>query len=66
MTENQCEETIQDIAYKLMLEQSKNDNILNGPIERTVFVLGSKGGVGIYNIILAYLFIFHNFRVKQA
>lgn len=53
MIGNQCEETIQDIAYKVMLEQSKNDNILNGPNERTVFVLGSKGGVS-FNIF--YLF----------
>jgi hypothetical protein len=38
-------ETIQEIAYKLMLEQNKNDKILNGPTERTIFVLGSKGVV---------------------
>lgn len=38
-------ETIQEIAYKLMLEQNKNDKILNGPTERTTFVLGSKGVV---------------------
>lgn len=43
MTESS--ETIQEIAYKLMLEQNKNDKILNGPTERTVFVLGSKGVV---------------------
>ncbi|CRK93597.1 CLUMA_CG007130, isoform A [Clunio marinus] len=36
-------ETIQEIAYKLMLEQNKNEKILNGPTERTTFVLGSKG-----------------------
>lgn len=38
-------ETIQEIAYKLMLEQNKNEKILNGPTERTIFVLGSKGVV---------------------
>ncbi|CAG9798569.1 unnamed protein product [Chironomus riparius] len=36
-------ETIQEIAFKLMLEQNKNDKILNGTTERTIFVLGSKG-----------------------
>lgn len=40
-------ETIQEIAYKLMLEQNKNDKILNGPTERTIFVLGSKGVVSL-------------------
>lgn len=35
-------ETIQEIAFKLMLEQNKNDKILNGTkTERTIFVLGS-------------------------
>lgn len=35
-------ETIQEIAFKLMLEQNKNDKILNGvKTERTIFVLGS-------------------------
>lgn len=38
-------ETIQEIAYKLMLEQNKNEVILGGPTERTIFVLGSKGVV---------------------
>jgi hypothetical protein len=38
-------ETIQEIAYKLMLEQNKNEVILSGPTERTTFVLGSKGVV---------------------
>lgn len=38
-------ETIQEIAFKLMLEQNKNDKILNGTTERTIFVLGSKGVV---------------------
>jgi hypothetical protein len=38
-------ETIQEIAYKLMLEQNKNEVILSGPMERTTFVLGSKGVV---------------------
>lgn len=41
-------ETIQEIAYKLMLEQNKNDKILNGPTERTIFVLGSKGVVSFF------------------
>ncbi|KAG5676823.1 hypothetical protein PVAND_006630 [Polypedilum vanderplanki] len=36
-------ETIQEIAFKLMLEQNKNDKILNGTTEKTIFVLGSKG-----------------------
>lgn len=43
-------ETIQEIAYKLMLEQNKNDKILNGPTERTTFVLGSKGVVSGTNL----------------
>jgi hypothetical protein len=35
-------ETIQEIAFKLMLEQNKNEKILNGTkTERTIFVLGS-------------------------
>lgn len=38
-------ETIQEIAYKLMLEQKKNEFFLSGPLERTTFVLGSKGVV---------------------
>lgn len=42
---NDSSETIQEIAYKLMLEQNKNEKILNGPTERTIFVLGSKGVV---------------------
>lgn len=42
-------ETIQEIAYKLMLEQNKNEKILNGPTERTVFVLGSKGVVSRFS-----------------
>lgn len=41
-------ETIQEIAYKLMLEQNKNEKILNGPTERTIFVLGSKGVVSCW------------------
>ncbi|XP_075149330.1 cytoplasmic dynein 2 light intermediate chain 1 [Haematobia irritans] len=36
-------ETIQDIALKLAEEQLKQLQIDNGPRERTVFVLGSKG-----------------------
>lgn len=43
-------ETIQEIAYKLMLEQNKNDKILNGPTERTTFVFGSKGVVSGTNL----------------
>lgn len=43
-------ETIQEIAYKLMLEQNKNEKILNGPTERTVFVLGSKGVVSYFRL----------------
>lgn len=42
---SESSETIQEIAHKLMMEQNKNDKILNGPTERTVFVLGSKGVV---------------------
>ena len=45
MTETIADDTIQEIAYKLMLEQNKNEKILNGPVERTIFVLGSKGVV---------------------
>lgn len=40
-----ADETIQELAHKLMLEQNANEKILNGPTERTVFVLGSKGVV---------------------
>jgi hypothetical protein len=47
MDETLNEETIQEISFKLMLEQNKNDNILNGPIERTIFILGSKGVVSV-------------------
>ncbi|XP_065081825.1 cytoplasmic dynein 2 light intermediate chain 1 [Ochlerotatus camptorhynchus] len=37
-------ETIQDIAMKLVTEQMKNEsNLTGGPSERTIFVLGSKG-----------------------
>lgn len=36
-------ETIQDIAFKLAEEQLKQLQVDNGPRERTVFVLGSKG-----------------------
>lgn len=42
---SESSETIQEIAFKLMLEQNKNDKILNGTTERTIFVLGSKGVV---------------------
>lgn len=39
-------ETIQEIAFKFMLEQNKNDKILNGvKTERTLFVLGSPSCV---------------------
>ena len=38
-------ETIQEIAHKLMMEQNKNEVILSGPMERTTFVMGSKGVV---------------------
>lgn len=48
MDETQNEETIQELSFKLMLEQNKNDNILNGPTERTIFMLGSKGVVSIF------------------
>lgn len=43
----QSSETIQEIAYKLMLEQNKNEKILNGPTDRSIFVLGSKAVVSI-------------------
>lgn len=36
-------ETIQDIAIKLAEEQLRLINLENGPKERTVFILGSKG-----------------------
>ncbi|XP_037827435.1 cytoplasmic dynein 2 light intermediate chain 1-like, partial [Lucilia sericata] len=36
-------ETIQDIAFKLAEEQLKLLQVENGPKERTVFILGSKG-----------------------
>lgn len=49
MTETIGDDTIQEIAYKLMLEQNKNEKILNGPVERTIFVLGSKGVVSVCN-----------------
>lgn len=39
-------ETIQEIAYKLMLEQNKNDKIINGAkTERTIFIMGSPFAV---------------------
>lgn len=40
-------ETIQNIATKIADEQSKNSNIINGPKERTIFILGSNGVVSI-------------------
>lgn len=49
-------ETIQEIAYKLMLEQNKNDKILNGPTERTTFVLGSKGVVSRFEYFQEFIF----------
>ncbi|CAO1362895.1 unnamed protein product [Diamesa tonsa] len=54
MTETIGDDTIQEIAYKLMLEQNKNEKILNGPVERTIFVLGSKG-VGKTTLINNFL-----------
>uniref|UniRef100_A0A1I8Q9N7 Cytoplasmic dynein 2 light intermediate chain 1 n=1 Tax=Stomoxys calcitrans TaxID=35570 RepID=A0A1I8Q9N7_STOCA len=36
-------ETIQDIAYKLAEEQLNQLQLENGPRERTIFILGSKG-----------------------
>ena len=56
-------ETIQEIAFKLMLEQNKNDKILNGTTERTIFVLGSKGVVlsaneKFKNIVSAFMLFF--------
>lgn len=38
-------ETILEIAYQFMLEQNKNEKILHGTTERTIFILGSKGVV---------------------
>jgi hypothetical protein len=38
-------ETILEIAYQFMLEQNKNEKILHGTNERTIFILGSKGVV---------------------
>jgi hypothetical protein len=40
-------ETILEIAYQFMLEQNKNEKILHGTNERTIFVLGSKGVVSV-------------------
>lgn len=58
-------ETIQEIAYKLMLEQNKNDKILNGPTERTTFVLGSKGVVSRFKGFQENIYIIdENFRAK--
>lgn len=43
------DETIQEIAFKLMLEQNKNDQILNGTkTERTIFILGASYCVSNY------------------
>lgn len=43
-------ETIQNIAIKIAEEQLKNSSI-NGPIERTIFILGSNGVVSsTYNL----------------
>lgn len=39
-------ETIQNIAIKIAEEQLKNSNV-NGPKERTIFILGSNGVVSI-------------------
>lgn len=36
-------ESIQDIAIKMVQEQSKNSFVTNELKERTIFVLGSKG-----------------------
>jgi dynein light intermediate chain 2, cytosolic len=45
------EDTIQDIAIKLVKEQTHNEEAnANGPKERTIFVLGSKGVVSQSNI----------------
>lgn len=58
-------ETIQEIAYKLMLEQNKNEKILNGPTERTTFVLGSKGVVSRFKVFRGKIcIIVNNFRAK--
>ena len=58
-------ETIQEIAYKLMLEQNKNDKILNGPTERTTFVLGSKGVVSRFKAFEENIYMIDgNFRAK--
>lgn len=52
MNDNQSEESIQEIAYKLMVEQTKNEHIHNGPTERTIFILGSKGVVSTVEIFV--------------
>jgi hypothetical protein len=57
-------ETIQEIAYKLMLEQNKNEVILGGPTERTTFVLGSKGVVSKCSDILLVLHSIDNISGK--
>jgi hypothetical protein len=54
---SESSETIQEIAFKLMLEQNKNDKILNGTTERTIFVLGSKGVVDIREAIVSDYFL---------
>lgn len=38
---------LQEIAIKLVTEQKKSENTLNGPKERTIFILGSKGVVSM-------------------
>lgn len=38
-------ETIQEIAVKLAEEQLRTLQVVSGPKERTVFVLGSRGAV---------------------
>lgn len=44
--------TLQDIAYKIVEDQMKNNSHNDsGSRERTIFVLGSKGVVSIISVI---------------
>lgn len=56
-------ETILEIAYQLMLEQNKNEKILHGSTERTIFVLGSNGVVS-FHFAIRFPINLHN-KVSQ-
>lgn len=74
MGDSSAVDSIQEIAYKLMLEQNKNDKILNGTknIEKTIFVLGSPSCVRQFlnsslfaDVKLIFLKIFSLCRANQ-